>query len=234
MSTAIIALTYKRVEATQQVWENNLKKRNFLLSYLNPVYWWDNSPFGEDRDKLCEIAKDYNIKYAFHDGSNHGIAYPINEMAKLIFEAGHTGFITMASDILEPDNWIFAREQFAALLPAGIVSIPPGKHHTEVMRYERKEHAGIGYEWGGDIIGNWYISKEAYYAIGPLPEHYGIYGPIDLEYCARARKKGIAAVYLSDLSAECVPVQDDPEYIYTKNKSLAEAWPIYANLMANL
>ena len=102
------------------------------------------------------------------------------------------------------------------------------------MRYQRQEINGIGYEHGGDIIGNWYVTKEAYYRIGPYPEHYGIYGPIDLEYCARARKAGIKAVYLSDMSAECLECDDDTEYIMNKNRALADAWPIYSNIMSQL
>ena len=234
MSTAVIALTFKRVEATEQVWANNLKNRSYLLSAHNPVYWWDNTPHGPEREALVQIAANYHINHAFHDGSNYGIAHPINRMAERIFADGHDGFVTMASDIMEPANWIEHRSSFAAMLPAGIVAIPPGKHHTAVARYPRQEHNGIGYEHGGDIIGNWYVSKEAYEKIGQFPEHYGIYGPIDLEYCARARKAGILAVYLSDLEANCIPVQDDPEYILAKNKSLAEAWPIYSNVMSNL
>lgn len=233
MSTAVIALTFKRVEATEQVWANNLKNRSYLLSAHNPVYWWDNTPHGSEREALVQIAANYHIKHAFHDGSNYGIAHPINRMAERIFAAGHDGFVTMASDIMEPANWIEHRSSFAAMLPAGIVAIPVGKPYT-VPRYPRQEHNGIGYEHGGDIIGNWYVTKEAYEKIGLFPEHYGIYGPIDLEYCARARKAGVLAVYLSDLHADCLAVQDDPEYILAKNKSLAEAWPIFSNVMHNL
>jgi hypothetical protein len=71
--------------------------------------------------------------------------------------------------------------------------------------------------------------------LGPYPEYYGIYGPIDLEYCARARKKGVKYVYLSDMECECLPCDnDDTEYTVAKNLSLANAWPIYSNIISNL
>lgn len=228
MSTAIIALTYKRVDQTRTTWANN-------LTSPYPVYWWDNTPPGVEREQLIEIAKNYNVVESFHDGSNYGIAHPINRMAERIFAAGHDGFVTMASDILEPERWILMRELICQALPAGIAAIPPGKHHTAVVRYERQEINGIGYECAGDIIGNWYVTKSAYQSIGLFPEHYGIYGPIDLEYCARARKQNIKAVYLSDYEAECLPCHnDDTEYTLAKNVSLANAWPIYSNIMSNL
>ena len=234
MSTAIIAITYKRVTETAMTWNHNILPKNYLLSSHNPVYWWDNTPDGKERDGLLKIAAFYNIKEAYHDGINHGISKAVNYMAEKIFSHGHTGFITMASDILEPAGWIQERERICQHVPAGIAAIPPAKHHTSVVRYQRQEINGIGYEHGGDIIGNWYVTKEAYYRIGPYPEHYGIYGPIDLEYCARARKAGIKAVYLSDMSAECLECDDDTEYIMNKNRALADAWPIYSNIMSQL
>lgn len=227
MKTAVIALTMNRAEATRQAWANNLKADT-------PVYWWDNTPHGADRAVLHGIASAYNIRSAFHDGSNYGIAYPINQMAARIFADGYDAFVTMASDILEPDNWIQNLTEISVLTGAGIAAVPPGDGNCGVVRYERKEINGIGYESGGDIIGNWLVTKQAYQTIGPYPEHYGIYGPIDLEYCARARKLGILAVYLSDHKSVCMNPPDDPEYILAKNKSLAEAWPIFSNVMANL
>lgn len=232
--TGIIALTYKRVEETARTWSHNMSKLVQSTGYPYSVYWWDNTPHGPEREALVEMAKSYNIVSAFHDGSNYGIAEPINKMATKLFADGCTGFVTMASDILEPAGWITAREAICDFLQAGIAAIPPGKHHTSVVRYARQEINGIGYEHGGDIIGNWYVTKAAYETIGAYPEHYGIYGPIDLEYCARARKAGILAVYLSDMEAECIPCADDGEYIINKNKALAEAWPIYSNIMQTL
>lgn len=228
MSTAIIALTYKRVDQTRASWANNL-----VSPY--PVYWWDNTPPGAEREQLIEIAKNYNVVESFHDGSNYGIAHPINRMAERIFAAGHDGFVTMACDMLEPSEWITARETICNLLNAGIAAIPPYKLYCNVTRYARKEINGIAYEDDGDIIGNWYVAKWAYEMLGPYPEYYGIYGPIDLEYCARARKKGVKYVYLSDMECECLPCDnDDTEYTIAKNVSLANAWPIYSNIISNL
>ena len=87
MSTAVIALTFKRVEATEQVWANNLKNRSYLLSAHHPVYWWDNTPHGPEREALVEMAKSYNIVSAFHDGSNYvALAFILHDELKDIFK----------------------------------------------------------------------------------------------------------------------------------------------------
>lgn len=224
---SILALTYGRPDHTSKVWGNNLSNHRFP-GQIHLAHW-DNSKI-EDSEAIQTICEQYDRGSSFVTLENEGISRPLNKMMKIAFESGSDFVVTMANDILEPEGWI-ARLVLAAMeIPkAGVIAIPP-KDNT-VMRYPSKNIAGWNVE-EGDVIGNYLITKELWKAIGGFSEEYGMYGPIDLDYCARARLAGFKTLYLADMKSEHIGLVQEPDYYAPKADSLLKAWPkFYQNLM---
>lgn len=219
VNVAIIALTCDRVEETARTWEANLSGRAV------PVYWWDNSTDPAAQAALDALADRYEIRQRWRPGKNMGIAAPLNYMMRKAFDTRVDVVITMADDIIEEELWIFKLIEGLEKIPrAGIVASPPRMQHMETARYKKNEDSEVAYE-EGDVIGNWAIPKSTFELVGPLPEYYGIYGPIDIDYCARVRKAGFRTVYRGDMLSQHIghtsPVHQE------KMESLAKAWPLY-------
>jgi GT2 family glycosyltransferase len=207
---AVISLTLDREELTQRAFPHNLTPRPDLL------YIWDNG------SRYWHKLKDYNPDTLYISSTNKGISEPLNVMMDAAFKAGAEMVCTMANDILEPHNAWAKRLEAAKETGAGVVSIPL----AGANRYPQKEKNGIRYE-SGDIIGNFGITRQLYESIGGFYEGYGIYGPIDLDYCARARAAGFDTIYISNLYAEHLGVNNPKDYQQKKEASLKKAWPLY-------
>jgi GT2 family glycosyltransferase len=141
---------------------------------------------------------------------------------KYAFDDGADMVITMANDIIEPAKWVEKRvEAMLAIKDLGVVAIPP---NGTLQRYPRNLTDGIRWEHG-EVIGNYGITRAAWEKVGGLAEWYGIYGPIDLDYCQRCWVAGLKTIYLSDEAAQHLPGADDPAYTGDKQEALRRAWP---------
>jgi GT2 family glycosyltransferase len=226
MIPAILALTCDRIDETARTWEANLRGRAV------PVYWWDNSTDPEVQAALDALADRYEIRQRWRPGKNMGIAAPLNYMMRRAFDTRVDVVITMADDIIEEELWIFKLIEGLEKIPrAGIVASPPIMQHMKTARYMKNADSEVCYE-EGDVIGNWAISKSTFEKVGELPEYYGIYGPIDLDYCARVRNAGLRTVYRSDMASNHIghssPLHDE------KMKSLDASHVIYAQKMKEI
>jgi GT2 family glycosyltransferase len=169
------------------------------------------------------ICGKYDRSVMFANLENDGIAKPLNVMMKIAFETGADYVVTMSNDMLEQEGWIVQMALAAMQLQkVGIVSIPPTD--PTVTRYERKEENGFTIE-EGDLIGNFLITRALWEKIGGFSEEYGNYGPIDIDYCMRARIAGFRTIYLSNFKTNHLGYNQDPSYKKPKMELLAKAWP---------
>jgi GT2 family glycosyltransferase len=222
MKIAILALTCGRYDQTVQSWNANLSNCE------HDIYHWDNTPFGREYQLINDFVDTFEPVASFADGNNWGISVPLNNMMHEAFRNGADMVITMANDIIEPDGWIEKRIEAVETIPnVAVVAIPPAGRGT--VRYPKKALHGIKYEDDGDVIGNYGITKECYNEIGGFHAGYGIYGPIDLDYCFRIRLVGKKAIYLSDESAIHIGVDNPYEYQKAKDESLRASWAIFAD-----
>ena len=225
---AIIALTCDRIDEAFQTWHHNLKDTPYM------VYWWDNSQVQANRDKLAEMAEHFGdriVQVTNNKAENIGIAKALNNLMQVAFSLGHEICVTMADDLIEVHDYPRLLVEALDLVPnAGIAASPPSEGS---LRYERESTNGIRWETG-DVIGNWAIPKTTFDAVGPLPEYYGIYGPIDLDYCARVRKAGLLPIYRSDIASRHIGTSTPQTHAYEKQVSLNDSWPIYSQKMREL
>jgi GT2 family glycosyltransferase len=217
LNVAIIALTCGRPEETRRTYAHNLTD-----GY--PLYVWHN----EDNAEIREIVNQYDPVCTINSSTNMGIAAPLNRLAQIAFEDGADMVITMANDILEPEGWVQRRiEAFQKISKVGVVAIPPT---GTLIRYPKQTENGIKYEHG-EVIGNYGISKECFETVGGLYTGFGIYGPIDLEYCHRCWKHGYKTIYIEG-SAEHIGDNDPPEYKKAKMDSLRDSWQLFKNIIS--
>ena len=215
LSVAIIALTCGRPIETGTTYLHNLAG-----SHQYPLYVWSNQATKE----VCDIVNLYNPIVHVHCSDNMGIAAPLNRLAQMAFDDGADVVVTMANDILEPDGWIEKRiEAIEAIPNIAVVAIPPT---GTLVRYTKQVTDGITFE-NGQVIGNWAITRDAFEQVGKLYEGFGIYGPIDLEYCDRCDQMGYKTIYLSNEVAKHIGNDDPPEYKKAKMDSLAASWELY-------
>lgn len=218
MNVAIIALTCGRPEETAKTYVHNLDNLKNI-----PLYVWSN----EVTQEVSDIINWYDVVVHVHCSQNLGIAAPLNRLAQMAFDDGADVVITMANDILEPEGWIEKRIKAIEAIPnVAVVAIPPT---GTLIRYTKQNTDGITWE-NGQVIGNWAITKETFEKVGKLYEGFGIYGPIDLEYCDRCAKHGMKTIYLSNEVAEHIGDNDPPEYKKAKEDSLKESWKIYTGI----
>lgn len=227
-NVCVLALTYGRPDLTKKVWKHNLNNHRFPGRFH--LSHWDNSP-RELADEMQSICGKYDRGVSFYDEGNAGISKPINTMMDIAFKAGADYVVTMANDILEPEGWIARRVLAAMEIPkAVVIAIPP--NDATVKRYKQVNFAGWNIE-EGDVIGNYLITRELWEEIGGFSLDYGLYGPIDLDYCARARLAGFKTLYLADMESQHIGLEQDHAYKAPKTASLQKAWPkFWANLMA--
>lgn len=137
-----------------------------------------------------------------------GIAKAMNYGIKI---CGYADFYTfLANDIEEPEGWLKLRNKFMQVYNAGICSFPL----SEPAHYNDQ-----------DLIGNYTISHALYEAIGAFNETFDPYGPIDLDYCHRARAAKFKTLYIPGYY--CVHPQEhgmDNKYGYSKKKMVEDKW----------
>lgn len=116
----------------------------------------------------------------------------------------------LANDIEEPKDWLKKRVEHLQNFPEiGIVSIYP---YNEVIPH------------GMDLIGNYLIRTDLVKTIGFFTESFGLYGPIDLDYCQRARVAGFKTDYLTGITAEHKQWNGDTVYGFSKKQMVDRVW----------
>jgi len=226
MKVAILALTCGRPEKTRKTWEHNLPIPKTEL------YWWDNSG-PDDEDAIRDICSAFKPTRWYKVPTNTGISGPFNIMMREAFEDGADIVVTMANDILEQEGWVTHIVQAAKEIEdVGLICTPPAGPGT--VRYPRKStFSGLRYE-EGDVIGNTAILRRTFDAVGGFYDGYGVYGPIDLDYCARVRAAGLRTVYLSEWESQHLPGPNPTEYQTAKDQSLKASWALFKNRMSNI
>ena len=228
MKHAIICLSCGRLDETRQTWEHNFQELPAQGIQIL-AYFWDNSTDAEDKKQIRKLASKYSglfvRTYFKQRGKNDGIAAPLNKMTDAAFAMGADAVTTMANDILEPASYLQARTTAIETFPeAGIIAIPIHQQHCQ--RYAAKEERGIRIE-EGHVIGNYTIPRAVWEKGVRFCEDMGIYGPIDLDFCNQVWAANMRCLYLSDLEAIHIGVNNPPDYQKAKDESLAAAWPVY-------
>lgn len=146
------------------------------------------------------------VKMFLH-GENKGIAKGVNPALRWAHSQGYDYVCTMADDILEPDFWLNNRISVAEQYAAGIVAISPENNHPAPIETE--------------VIGNPLISWAVMDKIGFWNENYGMYGPIDLDYNARARATGFKVMYAAGIAHH---LNTPADYGYSKPALVNQGW----------
>jgi GT2 family glycosyltransferase len=215
----ICALTLGRPELTRQTWQNNLNNAGCDFDLL----WFDNGSNKDDNIEIFNIALQYRITWFEWSKHNTGIANALNTMIKTAFVRGADYIVTMANDIIEPDGWVKMRVEAAqAIDNTGVVSIPV--KGAKRYRTQRIDNTLIEQ---GQVIGNWLITREAIEQVGLFYTGFGVYGPLDLEYCDRLEAARLKRYYLSNQHAEHLGIDNPKEYQAKKEASLNKSWPKY-------
>jgi len=140
-------------------------------------------------------------------GENLGIAKGVNPALRWAHAEGYDYVCTMADDILEPVFWLNNRIAVAEQYAAGIVAISPENNHPAPIETE--------------VIGNPLISWAVMDKIGFWNEGFGMYGPIDLDYNARARAAGFKVMYAGGIAHH---LNTPADYGYSKPALVNQGW----------
>lgn len=220
---AILALTCGRPGFTVETWRHNFA--NHGMKDAPRVYWFDNGSTPDELRPMMKEAEKYNFVYSHFEAENKGIAYALNHLLQEAARRGHRQFMTMANDIKEPAGWLYHRLRVAQEIEnTGVVAIPV----VGSARYGRKKVKDWEIE-EGTVIGNWLITEQAYNKIGGFCMDYGIYGPLDIDYCERMKVAGLKYYYLGNFHAAHLGETDrnPPEYERAKKASLNIAWETF-------
>lgn len=222
MKVAVLLLTCGRAEMTAKVWPHNLNN----AGYEHGLFWFDNGSTHAEYGEILGTSLFFPIEWFYYSNTNLGIAIGLNRMIEAAFRRGFDMVVSMANDILEPDNWLLERVQAAQAIPnTGIVTIPV----VSSLMYTEKEVNGIRINEGGQLIGNFLLTRAAYDKVGLYCTQYGTYGPLDLDYCDRCKAAGLRYYYLAGRMAEHIGTVDSnpPEYQQGKDASLKQSWQQY-------
>jgi len=149
--------------------------------------------------------------HAVNHFENVGIAKGVNPAFRWAYQSGYDYVCTMADDIIEPQGWLKTRLEVMQRYRAGIVAISPETNHLHA------HHA--------EVIGNTLISRQCFEKIGYWNEEFGMYGPVDLDYNARARGAGLSVMYAPGGS---VHLNTPVDYGYEKMLLVNQAWGRHA------
>jgi hypothetical protein len=221
----LLFLTLGRVKETDRTWSQMLSRERWgpCMDHVKAA-WFDNGSDREDFVELNYLSRLYGGHDAlFFEDTNKGIAVAINEMMHYAFKERGAQFVTtMGSDIIEPPMFVDIRETVFRMHPEiGICATPP---QNDKPTYAYDDHLQM------DIcqpIGNHTYSRQLWESIGYLREDYGIYGPLDLDYCDRAKAAGFLSVQITNWPSWHIGVNNDPDYEAAKQASLKISWPQY-------
>ena len=178
------------------------------------IFLLTHGPESEDKIKVF----DHNLTVA---GEQHEVQWQFINKSPLAaaLNNGLTHFYLhrdvdaigfLANDIEEPAGWLDIKANHLEAFPSvGVVSIYP--YHQTIPH-------------GMDLIGNYLIRRELFEKIGFFTEQFGEYGPLDLDYCQRARIAGYKTEYITGVTAEHKEFNHDTVYGFSKKEKVNEVW----------
>lgn len=183
------------------------------------------------RHDFTEQVKKQNFGNAGHPFHSvtidmKGIANALNHGIKQSLE-DYDAVVTMANDILMPDNWLKAMVQAASIIPnTGMCGI----HCVESLG-ETETINGLTVHPHGTAFGNVLIPMSAVNKVGYFNTDYDPYGMQDADYAYRLRKTGHINYYLNGYKSEHIGadahLNERSEYRKMKDEGLnvsAEKW----------
>lgn len=133
----------------------------------------------------------------------------------------YDGIVTMANDILMPDNWLAEMVRAAEAIPnTGMAGI----HCVEDMN-PMEEINGVKVHPNYTAFGNVLIPMKAIQTIGLFNEDYDPYGMQDADYAHRLNNTGFINYYVHGLKSQHIgaDVGNGTEYRKMKDEGLATA-----------
>jgi GT2 family glycosyltransferase len=211
MKVAVILLTLDRLELTKRVID-----KNFYNSGLDAdVFLIDN---GSTKENFEAVIKHYPyFKKTYQFKKNKGIATAINKGIE--FAKGYDAVVTLANDILMPQNWLINM----------VNSIKEDTGCIGIHCVEGLPDLVDGYHYSQSVFGNVLIAANALKAVGKFNTDFDPYGMQDADYCYRLHKSGFKNYYLPNLKSEHIghDVGNGTEYRKMKDDSLAKAGEIW-------
>jgi GT2 family glycosyltransferase len=134
--------------------------------------------------------------------------------------------VTMANDILMPENWLQRMVEAAYAIPnTGMCGI-----HCVEMLGERTYINDIPIHKADAVFGNVLIPMQAIEKIGKFNEVYDPYGMQDSDYSFRLKQTGHLNYYLGGLTAEHIghDVGQDTPYRKMKDEGLSKCDKLWA------
>lgn len=193
-----------------------MKVKIILLDYL--------------RHDFTEQVKKHNFNNAGHPFDHvtidmEGIAAAIN--CGIIQSLHYDAIVTMANDILMPDDWLKKMVEAAERIPeTGMCTI----HCVENLP-EAQEINGVKVHPSWGVFGNALFPMKAIKKAGLFNIDYDPYGMQDSDYCFRLHRLGFLNYYLHGLKAEHIGsdahLTERSEYRKMKDEGLnlcAEKW----------
>lgn len=150
-----------------------------------------------------------------------GVSAAINDGIKQAMDNGADAVVTMANDILMPDQWLSQMVLNATHIPeTGTIGI----HCVENIGQVTQRGGFDIYEWPV-AFGNVLIPKNTIDKIGYFNTDFDPYGTQDSDYAYRATKAGLIHYYLFGMKSQHIghDVGNKSEYRKMKDESLAKA-----------
>ena len=174
-----------------------------------------------ERHDFTERVKQQNFNNAGHPFdvvilSMKGISAAINE--GILRSHGYDAIVTMANDIIMPDNWLRNMVIAAQSIPeTGMCGI----HCVEGLGTE-ENYKGVAIHKAFTSFGNVLIPMNAIKRIGFFNEDYDPYGMNDADYAYRLNATGFLNYYLAGMKAEHIghDVGNGTEYRKMKDEGL--------------
>ena len=223
MAHLIGLITWDRLNLTSITAPINLNPERWGIDPDDvTVMWVDNGSTPTNYKAMSKlIMPDIKVRHR----KNQGIARAINDICHMAFNMLDIDYVTtLANDIIEPENYLLHRQEaISAINNTGVCSIKV----DDAATFGVKRQEGIQYEENVLISGNHTIPRSTFKRIGYQYEGYGIYAPLDFDYCARAQAAGLRTYQLSGVIAKHLGKNNDQEYQQQKNASHYAALPEY-------
>ena len=182
-----------------------------------------------ERHDYTDRVKSRNFSNAGHPFDHvtidmKGISAAINKGIQM--SKGYDAVVTMANDILMPDNWLLEMVKAATAIPmTGMAGI----HCVEGIE-EMTEINGVKVHVNYTAFGNVLIPMTAINIIGYFNPDYDPYGMQDADYAYRLNNTGHVNYYLHGLRSEHIghDVGNGTAYRAMKDEGLSRAGDVWA------
>ncbi len=214
MKIACIFITCNRLDLTLQC----IKQNFYNSGYDADVIWIDNNSDPKFKET---ISKAYNFTQSFSFSENKGISHAINKGIELA--SGYDAVVTLANDILMPDNWLKAMVEAATRIQnTGMAGI----HCVEGLGSLNELNVHPTFTAFGNVL----IPRKAIDTIGFFNTDYDPYGTQDADYAYRLNATGFINYYLPYLRSTHIghDVGNGTAYRRMKDESLNKAAAIYS------